>query len=74
LHLQNLYYLKVEIHLLINEITMNKLCLKIWSAHFLMWHPEVTYVGFLTSLYAGTPSLYSSKYSFLNGIVKKLEQ
>ena len=37
-------------------------------------HPEVTHVGFLTSLYAGTPSLYSSKYSFLNGIVKKLEQ
>ena len=25
-------------------------------------------------LYAGTPSLYSSKYSFLNDIVKKLEQ
>ena len=25
-------------------------------------------------LYAGTPSLYSSKYSFLNGTVKKLEQ
>ncbi len=25
-------------------------------------------------LYAGTPSLYSFKYSFLNGIVKKLEQ
>ena len=37
-------------------------------------HPEVTYVGLLTSLYAGTPSLYSSKYSSLNGIVKKLEQ
>ena len=37
-------------------------------------HPEVTNVGFLTSLYAGTSSLYSSKYSFLNGIVKKLEQ
>ena len=37
-------------------------------------HPEVTYVGLLTLLYAGTPSLYSSKYSFLNDIVKKLEQ
>lgn len=37
-------------------------------------HPEVTYVGLLTSLYAGTPSLYSSKYSSLNDIVKKLEQ
>ena len=37
-------------------------------------HPEVTYVGLLTLLYAGTPSLYSSKYSFLNGTVKKLEQ
>lgn len=37
-------------------------------------HPEVTYVGFLTSLYAGISSLYSSKYSSLNGIVKKLEQ
>ena len=37
-------------------------------------HPEVTYVGLLTLLYAGTPSLYSSKYSLLNDIVKKLEQ
>jgi hypothetical protein len=37
-------------------------------------HPEVTHVGLLTLLYAGTPSLYSSKYSLLNGIVKKLEQ
>ncbi len=37
-------------------------------------HPEVTYVGFLTLLYAGTASLYSSKYSLLNDIVKKLEQ
>lgn len=37
-------------------------------------HPEVTNVGLLTLLYAGTPSLYSSKYSFLNDIVKKLEQ
>jgi hypothetical protein len=37
-------------------------------------HPEVTYVGLLTLLYAGTPSLYSSKYSSLNDIVKKLEQ
>lgn len=37
-------------------------------------HPEVTYIGLLTSLYAGTPSLYSSKYSPLNGTVKKLEQ
>ena len=37
-------------------------------------HPEVKYVGLLTLLYAGTPSLFSSKYSPLNGIVKKLEQ
>ena len=37
-------------------------------------HPEVTYVGLLTLLYAGTPSLYSFKYSLLNDIVKKLEQ
>jgi hypothetical protein len=37
-------------------------------------HPEVTYVGLLTLLYAGTPSIYSSKYSLLNDIVKKLEQ
>ena len=37
-------------------------------------HPEVTNVGLLTLLYAGTPSLYSSKYSSLYGTVKKLEQ
>ena len=37
-------------------------------------HPEVTYVGFLTLLYAEIPSLYSSKYSLLNDTVKKLEQ
>ena len=37
-------------------------------------HPEVTFVGLLTLLYAGTSSLYSSKYSSLNGTVKKLEQ
>lgn len=37
-------------------------------------HPEVTFVGLLTLLYAGTPSLNSSKYSSLNDIVKKLEQ
>lgn len=37
-------------------------------------HPEVTNVGLLTLLYAGTASLYSSKYSILNDIVKKLEQ
>ena len=37
-------------------------------------HPEVTFVGLLTLPYAGTPSLYSSEYSFLNDIVKKLEQ
>lgn len=37
-------------------------------------HPEVTYVGLLTLLYAGTLSIYSSKYSPLNDIVKKLEQ
>lgn len=37
-------------------------------------HPEVTYVGLLTLLYAGTPLLYSSKYSLLNDTVKKLEQ
>ena len=37
-------------------------------------HPEVKYVGLLTLLYAGTPSLNSSKYSSLNDIVKKLEQ
>lgn len=37
-------------------------------------HPEVTCIGLLTLLYAGTPSLYSSKYSSLNGTVKKLEQ
>lgn len=37
-------------------------------------HPEVMYIGLLTLLYAGTPSLDSSKYSPLNGIVKKLEQ
>ncbi|YP_008475039.1 putative LAGLIDADG endonuclease, partial (mitochondrion) [Candida oxycetoniae] len=32
------------------------------------------YVGLITLLYAGTPSLNSSKYSTLKGIVKKLEQ
>ena len=32
------------------------------------------YVGLLTLLYAGTASLYSSKYSILNDTVKKLEQ
>ena len=37
-------------------------------------HPEVTNVGLLTLLYAGTASLFSSKYSLLNDIVKKLEQ
>ena len=37
-------------------------------------HPEVKNVGLLTSLYAGIPSPYSSKYSSLNGTVKKLEQ
>lgn len=37
-------------------------------------HPEVTNVGLLTLLYAGTASLFSSKYSILNDIVKKLEQ
>ena len=37
-------------------------------------HPEVTYVGLLTLLYAETPSLDSSRYSLLNDIVKKLEQ
>lgn len=37
-------------------------------------HPEVMYVGLLTLLYAGTPSLSSSKYSSLNDIVKKLER
>jgi len=37
-------------------------------------HPEVTYVGLLTLLYAGTPSLCNSKYSSLNDIVKKLEK
>ena len=37
-------------------------------------HPEVTIVGLLTLLYAGTASLFSSKYSILNDIVKKLEQ
>jgi hypothetical protein len=37
-------------------------------------HPEVTNVGLLTLLYAGTPSLHSSKYSLLNDTVKKLEQ
>jgi Cytochrome C and Quinol oxidase polypeptide I len=37
-------------------------------------HPEVTNVGLLTLLYAGTTSLFSSKYSILNDIVKKLEQ
>ena len=31
-------------------------------------------IGLLTLLYAGTPSVDSSKYSPLNGIVKKLEQ
>lgn len=37
-------------------------------------HPEVTYVSLLTLLYAGTPLLYISKYSFLDDIVKKLEE
>jgi hypothetical protein len=37
-------------------------------------HPEVTNVGLLTLPYAGTASLYSSKYSILNDTVKKLEQ
>ena len=37
-------------------------------------HPEVAYVGLLTLPYAGTASLYSSKYSILNDTVKKLEQ
>jgi hypothetical protein len=37
-------------------------------------HPEVTIVGLLTLLYAGTASLLSSKYSLLNDKVKKLEQ
>lgn len=39
-----------------------------------MLHPEVAYVGLLTSSYAGTASLCSSKYSILNDKVKKLEQ
>lgn len=37
-------------------------------------HPEVANVGLLTLLYAGTTSLFSSKYSILNDIVKKLEK
>jgi hypothetical protein len=37
-------------------------------------HPEVKNIGLLTLLYAGTASIYSSKYSFLNDTVKKLEQ
>ena len=37
-------------------------------------HPEVTVVGLLTLLYAGTASLYSSKYSIVHDIVKKLEE
>lgn len=36
-------------------------------------HPEVKNIGFLTLLYAGTISLLSFKYSFLNDIVKKLK-
>jgi len=37
-------------------------------------HPEVTDEGLLTLLYAGTTSIYSSKYSIYNDTVKKLEQ
>ena len=37
-------------------------------------HPEVTLLGLLTLLYAGTTLLNSSKYSINNDIVKKLEQ
>jgi len=37
-------------------------------------HPEVTLVGLLTLLYAGTTSLYTSKYSIQWDIVKKLEE
>lgn len=39
-----------------------------------MQHPEVKNVGFLTLLYADTPSLFRFKYSFLNDTVKKLDQ
>jgi len=37
-------------------------------------HPEVTIVGLLTLLYAGTTSLYTSKYSIKHDIVEKLER
>jgi LAGLIDADG endonuclease/Cytochrome C and Quinol oxidase polypeptide I len=37
-------------------------------------HPEVKYIGLITLLYAGTTSIFSFKYSPLNGIVKKLKQ
>jgi hypothetical protein len=37
-------------------------------------HPEVTYVSLLTLLYAGTTSFDCFNYSFINDIVKKLEQ
>lgn len=36
-------------------------------------HPEVKYIGLVTLLYAGIASLYNSKYSINNDIVKKLE-
>jgi cytochrome c oxidase subunit 1 len=37
-------------------------------------HPEVKNIGLLTLLYAGTTSISSFKYSFLNDTVKKLKQ
>ena len=37
-------------------------------------HPEVENIGFLTVLYAGTTSIFSFKYSFLNDIVTKLKR
>jgi len=37
-------------------------------------HPEVTYVGLLTLLYAGTPFLQNFKYSIKKDTVKKLKQ
>ena len=36
-------------------------------------HPEVKYIGLLTLLFAGTPSVLSFKYSIINDTVKKLK-